>query len=213
MGQNPDTIRQQIAATRAEMDQTVEALGYKADVKSRAKENVQGKVDAVTGRVTSVKEKIVGTATQTGHGAKDQFGQTVGGAKSTIGDAQSSLGEGVDTAKQNVRQAASVAQENPIGLALGSIAIGVLAGMLIPSTRMENEKIGPMADQLKEQAMEAGQDVMQHGKEVAGEAMHAAQEAAQTAAQGAREAAHDAAQTVKDSGQQHAAEAKESVAR
>ena len=32
MGQEPDAIRQDIAQTRAEMSDTVEAVGYKADV-------------------------------------------------------------------------------------------------------------------------------------------------------------------------------------
>ena len=35
MGQDPDAIRQDIAQTRAEMSETVEAVGYKADVPSR----------------------------------------------------------------------------------------------------------------------------------------------------------------------------------
>ena len=46
MGQDPEVIREEIERTRAEMTQTVDALGYKADVKSRAKENVQDKVDS-----------------------------------------------------------------------------------------------------------------------------------------------------------------------
>jgi Protein of unknown function (DUF3618) len=32
MGQDPDEIRQEIEQTRAEMGETVEAIGYKADV-------------------------------------------------------------------------------------------------------------------------------------------------------------------------------------
>ena len=43
MGQEPDRIRAEIEQTRAEMSETVDALGYKADVKSRAKENLQDK--------------------------------------------------------------------------------------------------------------------------------------------------------------------------
>jgi hypothetical protein len=40
MGQDPDQIRQDIEDTRAEMSETVEAVGYKADVPSRAKDKV-----------------------------------------------------------------------------------------------------------------------------------------------------------------------------
>ena len=34
MGQDPDAIRQDIEQTRAEMSETVQAVGYKADVPS-----------------------------------------------------------------------------------------------------------------------------------------------------------------------------------
>ena len=43
MGQAPDRIRAEIEETRAEMSETVDAIGYKADVKSRAKDNLQEK--------------------------------------------------------------------------------------------------------------------------------------------------------------------------
>ena len=64
-------------------------------------------------------------------------------------------------------QAAGVAKENPLGLAVGAAAVGFVAGMLIPSTRVEDEKIGPMADQVKEKARETGQEALERGKEVA----------------------------------------------
>ena len=37
MGQAPDDIREDIEDTRARMGETVEAIGYKADVKSRVR--------------------------------------------------------------------------------------------------------------------------------------------------------------------------------
>ena len=58
--------------------------------------------------------------------------------------------------KHGARQAVGVAQENPLGLAVGAVAVGFLAGMLIPRTRVEDEKLGPMADQVKEQVKETG---------------------------------------------------------
>jgi hypothetical protein len=135
VGQEPDRIRAEIEQTRAAMTETVDALGYKADVKTRAKENLQGKS----------------------------------------------------------RNAASVAQENPLGLAIGSVAVGFLAGMLIPSTTAEDEKIGPLADDVKDKVRETGQEALEHGKQVAQDVAESAQE------------------TAKQSGQQHAQEVKESA--
>jgi len=148
MGQEPDMIRRDIEDTRERMGDTVDALGYKTDVKSRAKESV-------TGRVESVKEKIVG-------------------AKDSAGDATPS---GADV-KQGARQAVGLAQENPLGLAVGAVAVGFLAGMLIPSTNVENEKLGPMADQVKDQIKDTGAEALEHGKAVATETASAAADAA-----------------------------------
>ena len=51
MGKDPDAIREEIEQTRAEMTETVEAIGYKADVPSRAKEKLSEKVDSVKSKV------------------------------------------------------------------------------------------------------------------------------------------------------------------
>ena len=59
MGQDPDAIRQDIAQTRSEMSETVEAVGYKADVPSRAKE-------AVSDKVENMKSKVSDTASSSG---------------------------------------------------------------------------------------------------------------------------------------------------
>jgi hypothetical protein len=164
MGQDPDLIRRDIEQTRERMGDTVDALGYKADVKSRAKESVTGKVD-------TVKEKLVG-------------------AKETVVGAKDSAMEGTprtEDVKQGAQRAAGVAQENPLGLAIGSLAIGFLAGMLIPSTRVEDEKIGPVADQVMDRVKETGQEALERGKQVAGDAAQAAKDSAQEQAQDVRE--------------------------
>jgi Protein of unknown function (DUF3618) len=150
MGEDPNAIRDEIADTRERMGDTIDALGYKADVKSRAKDNVSGKVDAVKERLGLVGQKA-------SDGTPD-----------------------ADQVKGQVRSAAGVAQENPLGLAVGAAAVGFLAGMLVPSSRVEDEKLGPMADRVKEQAKETGQEALERGKQVA---QSAAQSAADTASE------------------------------
>ena len=153
MGQDPGQIRNDIEETRARMGDTAEALGHKADVPGRAREAVSGKVDSVKSRFT--------------------------GAKDSVSDATPS---GQDM-KEGARQAVGVAKENPLGLAIGGLAVGFVAGLVIPSTRVEDERIGPMADQVKEQAKETGQEALERGKQVAGEAAQTAKEEGQKHAQ------------------------------
>ena len=112
MGEDQNAIRSEIADTRARMGETIDALGYKADVKSRA---------------------------------KDRVSDTVG----------------------TVKQGLGIAQENPLGLAVGAIAAGFLVGLAVPSSDLEHDKLGPVADRVKDQAKETGQEALDRGKEVA----------------------------------------------
>src|SRR3954471_1852330 len=141
MGQDPSEIRREIEETRERMGDTVDALAYKADVKSRAKDSVNEKVDSIKSKVTGAKDSVTGT----------------------VSDATPSTGD----VKHAARRGKGIAQENPLGLAIGSVAVGFLAGMLIPTSRVEDEKIGPMADTLKQQAKETAQVAVQHGKDAA----------------------------------------------
>ena len=71
-----------------------------------------------------------------------------------------------------------LAERNPVGLAIGGAAVGFIAGLLAPSTRMEDERIGPMADDVKATAAEAGREALDRGKDVVQEAGSAAIETA-----------------------------------
>ena len=189
MGQEPDRIRAEIEQTRAEMSETVDALGYKADVKTRAKENLTDKKDSVKESIVGVKDKIVG-AGETVSGKVSDAGSSVTG---TVGEKTPDAQE----VKYKARRAASVAQQNPLGLALGSVAVGVLAGMLIPSTRVEDEKLGEMSDNVIEKVKETGQEALEHGKQVAQDAVQSAQETA-------KESGQEHAQQVKDTAKENA---------
>ena len=133
------------------------------------KADVPGRAkEAVSGRVESVKSKISGATPDSGD------------------------------VKQGAHRAKGIAQENPLGLAIGAVAVGFVGGLLIPSTRVEDEKIGPIADQVKEKAKETGQEAMDRGKEVARQAADSARETAQEAgreqADGLKESAREKTQ-------------------
>jgi hypothetical protein len=180
VGKEPEDIRNEIEETRARMGDTVEALGYKTDVKSRTKDSISSAKESVVDRVTGVRDSIVGTA---------------GSARESVSNSTPDAQQ----LKQGARKAASVAQRNPLGLALGSVALGFLAGMSVPSTQIEDERLGPVADQVKDKMRETSQEALDRGKQVA-------QEVGQTAAQSAQEAAQRVAETAKQSGQEQGQE-------
>jgi ElaB/YqjD/DUF883 family membrane-anchored ribosome-binding protein len=169
MGQDPHAIRQEIEQTRERMGDTVDALSYKADVPARAKESIGEKVDTLKSKVTGVRS-----------GMSDRVPET---------------GELTDSAKRAV----GVVEENPLGLAIGAAAAGFLVGMLIPSSRIEDERIGPIADEVKDQAKQTGQEALEHGKQVA-------QETASVAAQKAQETVAEVKDTAGERAEAHAQE-------
>jgi len=140
------------------MGDTVGALAHKTDVKSRVKESFADK--------------------------KERLRAQMQGTASRVGDATPE-GEQI---KEGTRQAVGIAEENPIGLALGGVATGFLIGMMLPSTRVEDERVGPIADEVKEKAIETGQEAIERGKDVAGQA---AEQAVDTAKEAGREQAEE----------------------
>lgn len=187
MGKEPDEIRREIEETRDRMSDTVEAIGYKADVPTRTKEAVSRRKDNI---VSSVRN------------AKDTVTSSIAGTGGTAGSMTSTVSERTPSAqdlKQGARKAVGMAQENPLGLALGSVAVGFVAGLMIPSTRVEDERLGPIADQVKEKAIETGQEALDRGKQVV-------QETAQTAADAAQEAVQKTVSTAQEKSQEQGQE-------
>jgi hypothetical protein len=138
VGETSDYIREDIEQTRERMGETVEAIGYKTDVKSRVKENITEKKDAVVSRVT---------------GAVPDGEQLKSGARKV-----------------------GLSKQNPLGLGIAAVAAGFVVGTLLPSTNVEDERLGEMSDQAGEKVREAGQEALERGKGVAREAVVSAKD-------------------------------------
>lgn len=174
MDQEPSQIRQEIEETRAEMGETVDALAYRADVKTRMKESISDRRDRLVAQIQGTRHKA-GDVTPDGQQVKE-------GAREVVG----------------------VAQENPLGLAIGGLAAGFLVGMMLPGSRIEDERVGPIADQVKETAAETAGEAVDRGREVA-------TQVAEQAVEGAREVGQEAMDTAKQVGQEQTEELEDSA--
>jgi gas vesicle protein len=141
------------------MGETVEAISYKADVKSRVKESAAAKKDAVIGAIGESKDAVVGKA--------DSLVARVGGI----------VPEGEQVRRGAAK--AGISKENPLGLALAGAAVGFVVGTLLPRTAVEDQKLGEMSDEVTDKAKEAGQEAIERGKNVAEDALQAAADTAQ----------------------------------
>ena len=161
MGQDPSDIRAEIEETRARVGDEVDALSYKTDVPARVGDYVDDKKQAVKDKVTDVKDTVTGTASRAVPST-----EKVGRVKDT-------------------------AERNPLGLAVGAAALGFVAGLLIPSTRVENEHMGEISDRVVDAAKETASDAVERGKQVA-------QEAAETAKESGKEQGQELASNLQE---------------
>jgi ElaB/YqjD/DUF883 family membrane-anchored ribosome-binding protein len=124
MAEEPDVIREQIEQTRERVGETVDALSEKANVKGRAKDRLGGMKEAMSDQ----KDAVVSTIRRgTGQGAGAMKG-----------------GTGRDgAAKKGARKTASLAQDNPLVMALGAVAAGFLVGSRFRQPTWRTASSGP----------------------------------------------------------------------
>jgi Protein of unknown function (DUF3618) len=203
MGPGPDEvaeIRQQIDESRQNLGEAVGALAYKADIKNRGKEALEDKKEAVMEKVEELKGKLPGGGDGEGgigetiksklpsgedvsdkvDALKSKMPGGVGEAASRVGDKAPSSGD----VKAKAQEAASTAGEHPIAMAAGAAVAGLAAGLALPETDVERQRLAPAAQDARAQAQGAVRDAVQQAKTVA------------------KDVASSAAETVKQAGQQ-----------
>jgi hypothetical protein len=182
---DPDVIRQQIEDTRRELSYDVDALNEKVNP-ARV---VDRRVAAAKGRVTRVKEKVMGSAQDTASSAQGMASNAAGAVQDTASSAVGAVQQAPDAI---VRQA----QGNPLAAGMIAFGVGWLVSSLLPATQKEQEL-----------AQQAESMVREHKDELLEPAKHAAQEigdqlkpAAQQAVESVKSTAQDAASTVSEEG-------------
>ena len=121
-----------------------------------------------------VKNAVADAASAVGDRASDAasaVGDAAGGAASAMTGAVSDAAETVKEAapsrqqlKRGAHRIGELAQDSPLGLALTGACVGFLAGMLLPTTTVD-EKIAPYAEQVVDRARDAGHTAVEQGRQ------------------------------------------------
>jgi hypothetical protein len=138
--------------------------------------------DESEGRLSAARDKVTGTVKDVADSAKN----AVSGAADRVGDAADwtkehalDLGNRAKgqaqalkgRAKYQARRAKTgfwqTLEENPLMVGAATLALGVIAGLAIPSTDKEDELMGETRDHLFEEVKEAGEQVLEKGKHMA----------------------------------------------
>ena len=168
MSNDPEQIRREIERTRSDLSDNVNALGDKVNPGSIAKRQVS----RVRGAATSVKDAVLGTASD----AADTGQQLAGNVGDAMSDAPSAV--------------ARKAQGSPIAAGLIAFGAGLLVSSMLPASRVEQQA----AEKVKDTAQPMVEDLTDTAKEIAGNL----KEPARQAVEEVKSTATDAAATVKD---------------
>src|SRR5687768_5716074 len=129
MGQRTEAIKREIDATREEIAETIDAVGYRTNVPARVKD-----------RAGRVKDKVADTASEAKEAVESGLSEAKRGLSSATRRARSAVPTSRDV-RVKAQRAVHAAEANPLGLAAAGLAAGFLVGSVIPSTRKENETI------------------------------------------------------------------------
>jgi hypothetical protein len=173
--QTPEEIRRDIERTRYELASDVDTLHEKVSPSAIASR----RTEAVKGRLSNVKEKVMGSA----YSAGDSTSSGLSGA--------------ADTAKSAPSAVRQQTQGNPLAAGVIAFGVGWLISSLLPSSEKEQKATMAAKDQLQEHSDTLTAPL----KEAAQGAKENLQPKAQQAAESVKSTATDAAGTVKGEAQ------------
>ena len=194
-------IRSEIERTRAEMDQTFDALERKmtpGQILEEAWHLTRGGTRVGASKLWQVAREHPLPATVIGLGlgwllVESSRGDGRERSSRVLREKASALGErsrekateiGHRTRYQARRAQRSfweLMEENPLAVGVATLGLGVLAGLSLPSTRREDEILGERRDRLVDRLEEAGREALDKGKQVASTTVDTLKEEVQSA--------------------------------
>jgi ElaB/YqjD/DUF883 family membrane-anchored ribosome-binding protein len=194
---DPDVIRRQIEDTRRELSYDVDALNEKVNP-ARVMDR---RVTAAKGRVSGLKDKVMGTAHDTRQSAQGTASNAVGSVQGAASNAASSVQDAASSAAGAIQGAPDAAirqtQGNPLAAGLIAFGVGWLVSSLLPATQKEQQ----LAQQAESAVRENKDALLAPAKQAAQEIGDQLKPAAQDAVESVKSTAQDAAATVKSEGQ------------
>jgi hypothetical protein len=166
-GYGSSSYRQGYAGTSGYPDFDAEDSGLLSAAKDKVQDVASGARDALS----SATDKVGDAADWTKEHASE-LGHQVADKASDLGhQARDRAVELKRQARQKARGAKlgfwQTMEENPLMIGAATLALGVVAGLLIPSTDKEDELMGETRDHLFDEVKEAGQQALDKGKHVA----------------------------------------------
>jgi ElaB/YqjD/DUF883 family membrane-anchored ribosome-binding protein len=157
---------------------------------SSGSSRVGGMMSSGAGRVGDMvsagRERMSDIASRSGRSVSRGWESASSGLHSAADSARHGVSRVGSSMTSGIRQGSDQFQravrEQPLAVGAACLGLGLLAGLLAPASRRENELMGDasdrLKDQVKDQAREVGEQAMERGKEVAAAATSAVKEEA-----------------------------------
>jgi ElaB/YqjD/DUF883 family membrane-anchored ribosome-binding protein len=157
--QTLDVTRERVAASVASTAAYLPDRGTLVENAQHLAENAQALAESLGTKGQQLAENAQALAGTLGSNAQHLAGNAQTIAETVGTNAQTLAG----TVGTNAKRAYSLVRENPLGLVIGGLAVGFLAGLVAPITDVEREKIGPIRDDLLRKGTTAAQTAVAQG--------------------------------------------------
>ncbi|MGW0390706.1 DUF3618 domain-containing protein [Streptomyces sp. NPDC003042] len=182
MGTTPEELRRDVEYRRSHVSRNVDRLTGRMAPRNVARR----KVGAARHRLTSMRERVMGTAQEAAQTTQSMADRAAG-----------EIGDAVQSAPEQVKRRT---QGSPLGAGLLAFGAGMVAAALLPTTEAEEragqqlrEHSDEVLEPVKRTAVGAAQEMRDELREPAAEAVEAVKSTAQ-------EAARETARTTKEEG-------------
>lgn len=161
-----------------EDDEFAEEDISEASIADRTKQGASAMGSAVTGAASSVGQQMSSAASSAGGAASSvwrgskragrrgyrQAGRVTSAAGHYARQGADSAREGIELARERFDRAS---YDYPLAVAGGFIAAGLLAGLILPRTKAEDEWMGDASDEVWDQAKSSGAELVEQGSAAA----------------------------------------------
>jgi ElaB/YqjD/DUF883 family membrane-anchored ribosome-binding protein len=198
---DPEQIRAEIEETRLRLSDDVDTLADEANPKRIA----QRQVDKTKSRLTNVKDRIMGSASDAVDAVSGKASDVASSAGDAVSGAKDRLGNAAGSASGVRESVQEKAEGNPLAAGLIAFGAGLLAASLFRSSKAEERLAGQAKERLQpmvEEAQNVAKDAASSLREPAQEAVQSVKETAGEGAQQVKETGSSAAEDVRDQAQQ-----------
>jgi len=167
-----------------EMSECDDLPSQGSSFKSSTMEKAQQIKEHLTAGAHSAKEKVTEAAGKVGEKARhlrDQTRERTAALSARTRQLSSRIKQRASHAYHRTEDSLANASDSyPLAVGVGCLTIGLLAGLLLPRTRKEDEMIGETSEQFRDRAKLRGKEVLERGRKAAKAAVHAVSEQAKT---------------------------------